>query len=158
MSCTHAVIEALQAVCEDCPHSVDIDGRVGCRFVGKEHESGGVKRFVPSACALARRMRDPALGCPDPDGDRWAGIDRPTIPLPVYRPRPARSAMEVRARICHGHKTDGPDAVPTCEWCDRGKCAASGTRQRIRLSDPAFCVKGKWPHDGRTGLGVEAAQ
>lgn len=103
-----------EEICEDCDHSVDIEDRIGCKFVGRHFGAEGVGKLVPSACALTRRQREPDATCADPDPetpDRWAIATRPPrIPMPeapTFYPEPP-TLLEGSIRACFGHIDEAP--------------------------------------------------
>lgn len=143
MSCYANMMESLREICEECPHSVGEGPTLGCRFVAVGSVGHG-HDLSPRPCALGARMRS-GKPCPDPDGDRWAGIERIQLTPPPPPVRQARTQYERRLRVCLGHASGREDALPRCEACnDRGRCVPAGKPAAFVVARIGVCPKGKW--------------
>lgn len=135
--------KCVEAICDDCDHAVDVDGEIGCRFVGVWFESGGERRLVVRPCLLGQRQRDPTLGCANPETpDKWDGARRSiaagqSAALISIGPE---SSLESNARACHGHS----DGRKPCQYRDGAFCVEGGKRRLIQITRPEFCRIGRW--------------
>ena len=144
MSCFAEAMQALRDVCEDCPHSTGDGPALGCRFLAVGSIGHG-RDLPPKPCALGARMRS-GKPCPDPAGDRWAGIERPEIPPPPSPAlRKARTEYERKLRICLGHSSGREDALPRCASCNSmGRCVPSDKPAAFVVARIGVCPEGKW--------------